>query len=136
MYNTICPGNEVKEMKAAAQNPPKEVKHILLKVPSDLYKTFRANCLEEDTNMRAKLLQLIENYTQVRSSKKLSIDEYFGLSKEEQEEILGRASKAAITNAHALGLATTHGDEKGIYKLYPDGRREYVKLYSSDDLDD
>lgn len=123
-------------MKAATQNPPKEVKHILLKVPSDMYKTFRANCLEEDTNMRAKLLQLIEDYTNARSGGKLTIDELFDLSKEEKETLLSEVGKTAIAEAHALGLATTHGDEKGIYKLYPDGHKEYTKLYTKEELDD
>jgi hypothetical protein len=23
-----------------------------------------------------------------------------------------------------------HGDEKGVYRLYPDGRKEYIEVYS------
>jgi ribosomal protein L5 len=65
-------------------------------------------------------------------SKKMTIDEYFDLSKEKQEEMLSRATKAAITRAHALGLATTHGDGKGIYKLYPDGHKEYTRFYKEE----
>lgn len=75
--------------------------------------------------MRAKLLELIANYTQVRSAKKMTREEYHALSKEKREEIFGRGTKAAIAETHAFGLPTTHGDGKGIYKLYPDGHREY-----------
>lgn len=71
-----------------------------------------------------------------QNNKKMTIDEYFDLPKEEKEKIFARATKAAIAEAHALGLATTHGDGKGIYKLYPDGRREYTRLYTKEELDD
>jgi hypothetical protein len=27
------------------------------------------------------------------------------------------------------GRFTTHGDEKGVYRLYPDGRKEYIEGY-------
>ena len=29
----------------------------------------------------------------------------------------------------------THGDEQGIYQLYPDGHKEYIETYSAQELD-
>ncbi len=43
-----------------------------------------------------------------------------------QERIFGEATKEAIASAHAAGLYTTHGDDKGVFRLYPDGHREYI----------
>jgi len=48
------------------------------------------------------------------------------MSKEEKEAFLGEATKAAIADAHTKGRYTTHGDEKGVYRLYPDGHKEYL----------
>lgn len=52
---------------------------------------------------------------------------------ETRENKIGRAvadtAQKAIEEAHAAGLYTTHGDKKGIYRLYPDGRKEYTELY-------
>jgi hypothetical protein len=72
----------------------------------------------------------------VSNDRKLTIDEYFDLSKEEREKMLSGVGKSAIARAHALGLATTHGDGKGIYKLYPDGHKEYTRLYTKEDFED
>ena len=52
------------------------------------------------------------------------------LSAQDVLDALRKAAKSGIAEAHAAGLATTHGDDKGVYKLYPDGHREYIKLYS------
>ncbi len=59
--------------------------------------------------------------------KKLTIEEFFELGKEEKEKALGEVTKKAIAEHHKAGRATTHADVKGIYKLFPDGRKEYVK---------
>jgi len=123
-------------MRTTTDKPLKNIRHIQIEVPADLYKDFRANCLEEDTNMRAKLLQLMTNYTQVRGNRKLTLDELLSLSKEDQEAAFGKATRAAIAKAHALGLPTTHGDDNGVYQLYPDGHKEYIKLYNKEELDD
>ena len=40
------------ETKHKAESKTK--RHIQLQVPAEVYKRFRALCLEEDTNMRAK----------------------------------------------------------------------------------
>ena len=56
------------------------------------------------------------------------------LSATAQELLQGfrKAAREAVNEAHAAGLSTSHGDDKGIYNLFPDGHREYVKLYSED----
>lgn len=53
----------------------------------------------------------------------------FDTSKEEQEAILKKVVAKEIAETHALGMPTTHGDDKGVYYLHPDGRKEYIKLY-------
>ena len=42
------------------------------------------------------------------------------------ERIFGEATKEAMASAHAAGLYTTHGDDKGVFRLYPDGHKEYM----------
>lgn len=101
----------------------KTKRHIQLQIPPDTYKKFRSFCLEEDTNMRAKALELIEEYTQRKSR------EFLEMSKREIEALYGEATTDAISKHRAAGRFTTHGDEKGVYRLYPDGHREYVETY-------
>lgn len=48
------------------------------------------------------------------------------MNKEEQEAFFGQATRAIVDKAHAKGRYTTHGDEKGVYRLYPDGHKEYL----------
>jgi len=43
-----------------------------------------------------------------------------------QERIFGEAAREAIASAHAAGLYTTHGNDKDVFRLYPDGHREYI----------
>lgn len=49
------------------------------------------------------------------------------LSGKEVEKLLKDGTKKIIKKAHADGQPTAHGDENGIYKLYPDGHKEYVE---------
>jgi hypothetical protein len=58
---------------------------------------------------------------------------FFTMTKDEKEALLKEAADEAIAEAHAAGHPTTHGDEKGIYRLYPDGHRKYVKWYPKND---
>lgn len=58
-----------------------------------------------------------------KTKKKTNFSE---LSREEKEALLGEATKEAISDAHSRGCYTTHGDEKGVYHLYPDGHKEYI----------
>lgn len=51
-------------------------------------------------------------------------------SDHEIEILAGEAAKEAIDETHAAGRPSTHGDEKGVYHLFPDGHREYTKLYN------
>jgi len=44
------------------------------------------------------------------------------------EADLSRAIREAIAKAHATGLSTAHGDDKGLYLRYPDGKKEYFQL--------
>jgi hypothetical protein len=50
------------------------------------------------------------------------------MTKKEREECLGEATRAEIARHHVEGRATAHGDEKGVYWLYPDGHKEYTKI--------
>jgi hypothetical protein len=109
-------------MKHNSQTANKSVRHIQLKVPADIYKRFHSACIHEETNMRAKALDLIVEYTEKNAS-------FLEMDKSEQERILAEGTAEAITKIHAAGLPTTHGDNKGVYLLYPDGHREYIKTY-------
>jgi hypothetical protein len=111
-------------MKQNATTAHKPVRHIQLLVPAEVYKKFRSFCLDEDTNMRAKTLQLIEEYTRTKSKALLE------MGKKEIEAVYGDATKKAVEKHHVAGRFTTHGDEKGVYRLYPDGRKEYIEAYS------
>lgn len=51
------------------------------------------------------------------------------LTGKEQEALFQKGIKKVIAEQHAAGQPTTHGDDKGVYKLYPDGRKGYTKLY-------
>lgn len=57
---------------------------------------------------------------------KMTLEEFRVLPKEEREKMLGKATHAAIEKIHAAGMPSVHGDEKGTYNLYPDGRKEYL----------
>jgi hypothetical protein len=63
----------------------------------------------------------------VSPKKKMTIAEFQALPKEEREKILGKSTRAAIKRLHDAGLPSVHGDDKGTYYLYPDGRKEYVR---------
>ncbi|MGL5258340.1 MAG: hypothetical protein ACRC76_15030 [Proteocatella sp.] len=47
----------------------------------------------------------------------------------EMEDLAGAAAKEEIAKTHAAGRPSTHGDEKGVYHLFPDGHKEYIKIY-------
>jgi hypothetical protein len=114
------------------QTAPKEARHILLNVPPEMYKAFRSNCVNEDTNMRAKLLKLMQTYIEEEREKEAhnQIKNFLKLSKEDLEKMAGQATRKAIKETHALGLPTTHSDDKGVYRLYPDGHKEYIEDYA------
>ncbi len=56
----------------------------------------------------------------------LQAKDFLKMTKDEQEIFLGRATKKAISETHAMGLPTTHSDGKYRFKLYPDGRKEIL----------
>ncbi len=111
------------------QTTPKEARHILLNVPPEMYKDFRSNCVNEDTNMRAKLLGLIASYNEEKNTRKTVNDfkKFLEMPKKEREAMLSEATHKAIAETHALGIPTTHGDGKGVYRLYPYGQKEYIE---------
>jgi hypothetical protein len=108
-------------MKANPAETKKAVRHIQLQVPADLYKRFRGRCLDEDTNMRSKVLQLISDYTETK--------DFLDMAGADVEEVYAKATRGAIAEHHKAGRYTTHGDDKGTYRLYPDGAKEYVQQY-------
>ena len=52
------------------------------------------------------------------------------MSKKEIEAVYGEETRKAIKKHYAAGRFTTHGDEKGVYRLYPDGRKEYIESFA------
>jgi len=81
--------------------------------------------------MRAKLLGLIASYNEEKNKKETIKDfkKFLEMPKKEREAMLSEATHKAIAETHALGLPTTHGDNKGVYRLYPDGHKEYIERY-------
>ena len=65
----------------------------------------------------------------------LKLEEFIELSKEEMEKIFGEATRKAIAETHAAGRPSCHGDNKGVYELYPDGTKKYIKLYEKGDFE-
>lgn len=55
-----------------------------------------------------------------RSFRSLTADDFAAL--------FAAAAKEAVGEHHAAGRPTCHADERGIYLLYPDGRKEYTGL--------
>ncbi|RPJ74617.1 MAG: hypothetical protein EHM20_10310 [Alphaproteobacteria bacterium] len=55
------------------------------------------------------------------------------MTMEEKEAVVQEATRKAIAETHAAGRPSTHGDEKGVYQLYPDGHKEYIKLYGEEE---
>ena len=52
---------------------------------------------------------------------------FFDLTGQEIDAIVKSAAASAVARTHAAGCFSTHGDEKGVYRLYPDGRKEYIE---------
>lgn len=79
--------------------------------------------------MRAKAAELIEEFIKNGAEGPGLLE----MTMEQKEARAGKAVRAAVARSHAPGHPTAHADEKGIYNLYPDGRKEkeYVKLYSA-----
>jgi len=106
-----------------APEAAEKVRHIQIIVPADMYRDFKKICVEEDTNMRAKLLELISGAVAADAGAKKN---FFTMSSEERTAMYAEATQAEVALHHAAGRYTTHGDEKGVYRLYPDGRKQYV----------
>lgn len=46
---------------------------------------------------------------------------------EQELNVFQAAVHAEIKRTHATGKPTSHADEKGVYLLYPDGKKVYKK---------
>jgi hypothetical protein len=57
---------------------------------------------------------------------------FLEIPKEEREAMPAEATHRAMTDTSALGLPTTHGDDKVVYRLYPDGNKEYTERYEEE----
>lgn len=77
---------------------------------------------------RATVIQLwiSEKQEQARNTRERPRKSFFDLTREDREEILTATGREAIARIHAMGLPTTHGDDEGIYRLFPDGHKEYI----------
>lgn len=51
------------------------------------------------------------------------------LPAEDMEARIQAAVKHRVEAIHAAGRSSIHGDDQGVYQLYPDGRKEYIKPY-------
>ncbi|MBN2223708.1 MAG: hypothetical protein JW765_03440 [Deltaproteobacteria bacterium] len=106
-----------------AQQTQEKVRHIQLLVPAETYKEFKKICVEYETNMRAKLLEMIN---QVITAEAAGRKDFLAMGREERTAIYAEGIRAEVAGHHTAGRYTTHGDDKGIYRLYPDGHREYI----------
>ena len=90
----------------AKQQSEKKVRHIQRNLPADVYNNFRSNCVNEDTNMRAKLLTLISAYNEEKNNKEShrQIKQFLEMPKEELLERYSEATHKAIARQHALGF--------------------------------
>ncbi len=82
-------------MKHKSQTANKSVRHIQLKVPADIYKRFHSACIHEETNMRAKALDLIVEYTEKNAS-------FLDMDKSEQERILAEGTAERVNENETL----------------------------------
>ncbi|MCF8054399.1 MAG: hypothetical protein K9K75_04180 [Deltaproteobacteria bacterium] len=64
-----------------------------------------------------------------KQNKSLTEKGFFELSYEEDQSLMKEIGVKAIAEAHSLGLATAHGDDRGLFYRYPDGHREYFELH-------
>ena len=62
----------------------------------------------------------------------MRLEDFLNLTKEEKEKLFGKATRKAIAATHAAGRPSCHGDDKGVYELYPDGTKKYIKLYEEE----
>ena len=76
--------------------------------------------------MRAKAAELIEEFIKQETEGPGLLE----MTREQKEARAGKADEGRHRNEPCPGHPTAHADEKGIYNLYPDGHKEYVKLYS------
>jgi hypothetical protein len=112
-----------------AQQAQEKARHIQIIVPAETYKEFKKICVDEDTNMRAKLLELMDQAIAADAEAK---KDFFAMSSEEKTAMYAEATRAEVALHHAEGRYTTHGDEAGVYRLYPDGRKEYIDRIDRD----
>ena len=62
----------------------------------------------------------------------MKLEEFIELPKEEKEKIFGEATRKAIAETHAAGRPSCHGDNLGVYNLYPDGTKNILNYTKKD----
>lgn len=113
-----------------AEQARERIRHIQLVVPAETYKEFKKICVDEETNMRAKLLQLMDGAIAAGAGAKKS---FFDMNGEERAAMYAEGIAAEVARHHAGERYTTHGDEQGVYRLYPDGRKRYINRSDRDE---
>lgn len=115
--------------KAVAARKP--LKHIQISVPPELYEKLRRLPPHITRDIKAKFVAFITDYAtelELRAQHPDSRTEpdFITMGKDEIEALYGEATGEAIASTHAQGFPTTHADDRGIYRLYPDGHKEYI----------
>ncbi len=107
----------------ATKQAQEKARHIQIIVPPDMYREFKKICAEQDTNMRAKLLDLMGQEIAANGAAK---KDFFSMTGRERAAMYAEGIRDEVSRHHAADRYTTHGDEKGVYRLYPDGRKQYI----------
>ena len=66
----------------------------------------------------------------------MKLEEFIELPKEEKGKIFGEATRKAIAETHAAGRPSCHGDNLGVYNLYPDGTKNILNYTKKGTLND
>lgn len=60
-------------------------------------------------------------------SREMTIKNFIAADKAVKEEFINNSISEACQDNQALGLPTYHRDERGIYRLFPTGDKEYLR---------
>lgn len=63
---------------------------------------------------------------------KKEVKGFCDLEPEELQRSFEKAAQDGISQLHSKGIPAVLADENGIYELYPDGEKKYLKLYTSE----
>ena len=59
----------------------------------------------------------------------------YRITQEERKKILEKATRKAIMETHAAGRPSCHGDNLGVYNLYPDGTKNILNYTKKGDFE-